>query len=99
MIVTRSRHHQHVREVFVELWNVSSQYERRQSFHSLSIVDIVRGDVVVQSVEWNGVNDVVVVVLYWSAFPITNTIRLIDAEVLQGDGLRTSTLTFLSQRI
>ena len=85
VIVTRSSHHQHVGEVFVELWNVSSQYEGRQSFHSLSIVDVVSGDVVIQSVEWNGIDDVVIVVLYSSAFPITITILVIDTKVLQGE--------------
>ena len=84
VIVTRSSHHQYIREVFVELWNVSSQHEGRQSFHSLSIIDVVCGDVVIQSVEWNGVDDVVIVVLYSSAFAITITILVIDAKVLQG---------------
>ena len=45
------------------------------------------GDVVVQLVEWNGIDDVVIVVLYSSAFPITTTVLFIDSEVLQGDGL------------
>ena len=45
------------------------------------------GDVVVQLVEWNGIDDVVIVVLYSSAFPITTTVLLKGAEVLQGDGL------------
>ena len=57
------------------------------------------GDVVVQLVEWNGIDDVVIVILYSSAFPITITILLKGAEVLQGDGLRTSIITFLSQLI
>ena len=87
MIVTRSSHHQHIGELFVELWNVSCQHEGRQSFHSLSIIDVVRGDVVIQSVEWNGIDDVVIVVLYSSSFPITTTILLVDTKVLQEDRL------------
>ena len=87
VIVTRSSHHQHVGEVFVELWNVSCQHEGRQALWCFSIVDIVRGDVVIQSVEWNGIDDVVIVVLYWSAFPIWITILFVDTKALQGDGL------------
>ena len=55
--------------------------------------------VMIQLVERDRIDDIVIVVLYSSAFPVTTTILLIGAEVLQGDGLRTSTLTFLSQRI
>ena len=55
--------------------------------------------VMIQLVERDRIDDVVVVVLYWLALPVTTTILLIDTKVLQGDGLRTSTLTFLSQRI
>ena len=99
MVVTRSSHHQHIGELFVELWNVSCQHEGRQALWCCSIVDVVSGDIIVEPVEWNGVNDVVVVVLYWSAFPIRITILPIDTKVLQGDGLRTSTLAFLSQLI
>ena len=87
VVVTRSSHHQHVRELLVEHWNVSCQHEGRQALWCFSIIDVVGGDVVVQPVEWNGVNDVVVVVLYWSAFPIRITILPIDTKVLQGDGL------------
>ena len=87
MVVTRSSHHQHIGELFVELWNVSCQHEGRQALWCFSIIDVMSGDVVVQPVEWNGVDDVVVVVLYWSAFPIRITILPIDTKVLQGDGL------------
>ena len=87
VVVTRSSHHQHVRELIVELWNVSCQHEGRQPLWCFSIIDVMSGDVVVQLVEWNGIDDVVIVVLYSSAFPITTTILFIDSEVLQGDGL------------
>ena len=50
-------------------------------------MDVVSGDVVIQSVEWNGIDDVVIVVLYWSAFPIITTILLIDTKVPQEDRL------------
>lgn len=53
----------------------------------------------IQLVERDRIDDVVVVVLYWLALPLTTTILLIDTKVLQGDGLRTSTFTFLSQLI
>ena len=53
----------------------------------------------IQLIERDRIDDVVIVVLYSSAFPVTTTILLIGAEVLQGDGLRTSIITFLSQLI
>ena len=53
----------------------------------------------IQLVERDRIDDVVIVVLYSSMFPVTTTILLIDTKVLQGDGLRTSTLTLLSQLI
>jgi len=55
--------------------------------------------VMIQLVERDRIDDIVIVILYSSAFPITITILLKGAEVLQGDGLRTSIITFLSQLI
>ena len=53
----------------------------------------------IQLVERDGIDDVVIVVLYSSVFSIATTILLKGAEVLQGDGLRTGIITFLSQLI
>ena len=99
MILCSTCHHKNVRRLMRE----RGYFTRNNGFiHTIKpptevlIPEIL---VMIQLVERDRIDDVVIVVLYWLALPLTTTILLIDTKVLQGDGLRTSTLTFLSQLI
>ena len=92
MILARSRHQQYVGELFVELWNVARYHEGRQPFHLLSIADVMSGDIIVQCVERNWVDDVMVVVLCSSQFHNTITILFVDAKVPQKERRRSSSI-------